>query len=154
MVGESLHRRGYRQQGGVAPLKENLAAALLLQCDWPGQALAGNAFVDPMCGSGTLLIEAALIALRIAPAYLRQRWCLSALEIYDDAIWQQQWRAVGEQVDATAGQGDSWSTRAGEYPLVLGSDIDERAIEICQRNIDASGLGHYISLRRCAGKSR
>ena len=62
LAGESLHRRGWRGAGVAAPLKENLAAALLLRCGWPTIAAAGGAFLDPMCGSGTLPIEAAAIA--------------------------------------------------------------------------------------------
>src|SRR5512137_692381 len=58
LSGEPLHRRGYRQSGVEAPLKENLAAALLLRCGWPAIAAEGGAFADPMCGSGTLVIEA------------------------------------------------------------------------------------------------
>ena len=60
--GESLHRRGYRTEAGPAPLRETLAAALLVFADWPAIASAGGALLDPMCGSGTLLAEAALIA--------------------------------------------------------------------------------------------
>jgi len=66
LAGEPLHRRGYRQSGVEAPLKENLAAALLMRCGWPAIAAAGGAFADPMCGSGTLVIEAALMAAGIA----------------------------------------------------------------------------------------
>jgi 23S rRNA (guanine2445-N2)-methyltransferase / 23S rRNA (guanine2069-N7)-methyltransferase len=78
LTGPPLHQRGYRQSAGEAPLKENLAAALLLRCGWPGIAAAGGAFVDPMCGSGTLVIEAALMAARIAPGLLRRRFGSSA----------------------------------------------------------------------------
>ena len=66
--GESLHRRGYRTEGGRAPLKENVAAAVLLRAGWPRIAAAGGTLVDPMCGSGTFLTEAALIASDAAPA--------------------------------------------------------------------------------------
>ena len=74
LSGEPLHRRGYRQSGVEAPLKENLAAALLLRAGWPEIAERGGSFVDPMCGSGTLVIEAALIAARVAPGLLRRRF--------------------------------------------------------------------------------
>ena len=69
--GESLHKRGYRLDGGVAPLKENLAAAVLLRAGWPEIAKTGGELVDPMCGSGTLLIEAAWMAADIAPGLMR-----------------------------------------------------------------------------------
>jgi 23S rRNA (guanine2445-N2)-methyltransferase / 23S rRNA (guanine2069-N7)-methyltransferase len=80
LSGESLHRRGYRGGQGAAPLKENLAAAILVRAGWPAIAAAGGAFVDPMCGSGTFPIEAALIAADIAPGLFRERFRLRALE--------------------------------------------------------------------------
>ena len=66
-VGASLHQRGYRAGLAGAPLKENLAAAMLLRADWPGIAARGGALIDPLCGSGTLLIEAAMMVVDIAP---------------------------------------------------------------------------------------
>lgn len=71
LSGTSLHQRGYRLEQGAAPLKENLAAGILLRLGWPEMAKSGAVLVDPMCGSGTLLIEAALIAKNIAPGLLR-----------------------------------------------------------------------------------
>jgi 23S rRNA (guanine2445-N2)-methyltransferase / 23S rRNA (guanine2069-N7)-methyltransferase len=71
LSGEGLHRRGYRLEGGDAPLKENLAAAILMRAGWPTIAAQGGSLVDPMCGSGTLLIEGALLAADIAPGLLR-----------------------------------------------------------------------------------
>ncbi|MGH8296836.1 MAG: THUMP domain-containing protein, partial [Steroidobacteraceae bacterium] len=71
LSGESLHRRGYRAAAGEAPLKENVAAGLLLRSGWPDLAAAGAEFLDPMCGSGTLVIEAALMAARCAPGLRR-----------------------------------------------------------------------------------
>ncbi|MGE5152901.1 MAG: bifunctional 23S rRNA (guanine(2069)-N(7))-methyltransferase RlmK/23S rRNA (guanine(2445)-N(2))-methyltransferase RlmL [Bdellovibrio bacteriovorus] len=70
LSGASLHRRGYREQGAAAPLKENLAAAILLRAGWPDLATTGAALLDPLCGSGTLVIEGALIAADIAPGLL------------------------------------------------------------------------------------
>ncbi len=67
LAGESLHRRGYRGAAGEAPLKENVAAGVLMRAGWPELAAGGAEFLDPMCGSGTLVIEAALIAARCAP---------------------------------------------------------------------------------------
>ncbi|MFY9972851.1 MAG: THUMP domain-containing protein, partial [Chromatiaceae bacterium] len=71
LSGASLHRRGYREQGAAAPLKENLAAAILLRAGWPELAREGAALLDPMCGSGTLVIEGTLIAADIAPGLLQ-----------------------------------------------------------------------------------
>ena len=81
LSGESLHRRGYRQQAGEAPLKENLAAALLLESRWPAIARTAPVCIDPMCGSATLLIEAALMATDTAPGLYRRRFGFNA--------WQQ-----------------------------------------------------------------
>ena len=67
LAGQSLHRRGYRSETGPAPLKENLAAAILLRAGWPSVAAAGGTLMDPMCGTGTLPIEAAWIASDCAP---------------------------------------------------------------------------------------
>ena len=74
LAGDSLHRRGYRGGQGAAPLKENLAAAILIRAGWPAIAAAGGGFVDPMCGSGTFPIEAALIAADFAPGLFRERF--------------------------------------------------------------------------------
>lgn len=73
LSGSSLHRRGYREQGAAAPLKENLAAAILLRAGWPDLAAEGAALLDPMCGSGTLVIEGALMAADIAPGLLHDQ---------------------------------------------------------------------------------
>ena len=72
--GDSLHKRGYRQAMVPAPLKENLAAALLVRAGWPEIAEQGGALIDPMCGSGTLLIEGAMIAADIAPGLNRRKF--------------------------------------------------------------------------------
>ncbi|MAS24846.1 MAG: bifunctional 23S rRNA (guanine(2069)-N(7))-methyltransferase RlmK/23S rRNA (guanine(2445)-N(2))-methyltransferase RlmL [Oceanospirillaceae bacterium] len=74
LSGDSLHRRGYRLQPGKAPLKENLAAAILIRAGWPEMAKEGKHLVDPMCGSGTLVMEAGMIAADIAPGLNRQKW--------------------------------------------------------------------------------
>ena len=82
LSGDSLHRRGYRTPGEqvTAPLKETLAAAILLRAGWPAIAAAGGSVVDPLCGSGTLPIEAALIACDIAPGAAARVLGLSRLE--------------------------------------------------------------------------
>jgi 23S rRNA (guanine2445-N2)-methyltransferase / 23S rRNA (guanine2069-N7)-methyltransferase len=74
LSGDSLHKRGYRLEGGKAPLKENIAAAVLLRGGWPEKFKSGASLVDPMCGSGTLLIEAAQMALNIPPGLRRERF--------------------------------------------------------------------------------
>ena len=87
LAGDSLHRRGYRGGQGAAPLKENLAAAILIRSGWPATAAAGGSFVDPMCGSGTLPIEAALIAADVAPGLLRSRFGFERWKRHDPAAF-------------------------------------------------------------------
>ena len=85
--GDSLHRRGYRLQPGKAPLKENLAAALLIRAGWPELAKEGKTLVDPMCGSGTLLIEAGLMAADVAPGLNRQGWGFDRWKSHERKLW-------------------------------------------------------------------
>ncbi|MDX1433114.1 MAG: bifunctional 23S rRNA (guanine(2069)-N(7))-methyltransferase RlmK/23S rRNA (guanine(2445)-N(2))-methyltransferase RlmL [Gammaproteobacteria bacterium] len=87
LAGESLHRRGYRRQAGAAPLKENLAAAVVLHGGWRELARAGAALVDPMCGAGTLAIEGALIAADAAPGLAREHFGFLAWRGHDAALW-------------------------------------------------------------------
>jgi 23S rRNA (guanine2445-N2)-methyltransferase / 23S rRNA (guanine2069-N7)-methyltransferase len=87
LSGESLHRRAYRARGVAAPLKENLAAAILMRAGWPAIAEAGGALLDPMCGSGTFVIEGALMALDIAPGSLRSYFGFVGWAGHDRALW-------------------------------------------------------------------
>ncbi|WP_347261237.1 THUMP domain-containing protein, partial [Rudaea sp.] len=88
LAGTPLHQRGYRFGKGLAPLKENLAAGMLLRAGWPAVYAAGGGLVDPMCGSGTLLIEAALIAADIAPGLRRDYFGFLGWRGHDAALWQ------------------------------------------------------------------
>ncbi|MDX5433175.1 MAG: bifunctional 23S rRNA (guanine(2069)-N(7))-methyltransferase RlmK/23S rRNA (guanine(2445)-N(2))-methyltransferase RlmL, partial [Halomonas sp.] len=87
LSGDSLHRRGYRRDVGHAPLKENLAAALLIRAGWPQRLRDGQALVDPLCGAGTLLIEAALMAADMAPNLNRVRFGFHGWAQHDEALW-------------------------------------------------------------------
>ncbi len=87
LAGEGLHRRGYRRQAGEAPLRENVAAGMLLRGGWPQRAAAGAEFLDPMCGSGTLVIEAAMIAADIAPGLGRQYWGFTGWQGHQPELW-------------------------------------------------------------------
>ncbi|TFH86371.1 bifunctional 23S rRNA (guanine(2069)-N(7))-methyltransferase RlmK/23S rRNA (guanine(2445)-N(2))-methyltransferase RlmL [Billgrantia azerbaijanica] len=89
LAGDSLHRRGYRRDVGHAPLKENLAAALLIRAGWPARARAGEALVDPLCGAGTLLIEGALMAADMAPNLHRERFGFHGWAGHDEALWRE-----------------------------------------------------------------
>jgi len=127
--GESLHKRGYRVAQTEAPLNEALAAGMLLMADWKGQ----SNFVDPMCGSGTLLIEAALIALNIPPG------------IYRSAFAFEKWNDFDEELFDNLYNDDSY-----ERPFnfkIYGSDNSPRAIKIAEQNVKSTGLSKYIDLQ-------
>lgn len=143
LSGDSLHRRGYRKSGGPAPLKENLAAAILLRAGWQDMARQGASLVDPMCGSATLLIEGAMIAADIAPGLLRQYWGFTGWRGHDAACWQDL------LADAQQRREQGLSSAAPLY----GYDIDERAIATGQQNIESAGLTSLIHLE-CRGVDR
>jgi 23S rRNA (guanine2445-N2)-methyltransferase / 23S rRNA (guanine2069-N7)-methyltransferase len=89
LSGEGLHRRGYRTQAGEAPLRENLAAGILLRAGWPEKAQAAAEFLDPMCGSGTLVIEAGMVAANIAPGSRRDYFGFLGWPGHDRAAWDE-----------------------------------------------------------------
>ncbi|MFZ2208506.1 MAG: bifunctional 23S rRNA (guanine(2069)-N(7))-methyltransferase RlmK/23S rRNA (guanine(2445)-N(2))-methyltransferase RlmL [Porticoccaceae bacterium] len=136
--GASLHRRGYRARQLTAPLKENLAAALLLRAGWPEIAAAGGELLDPMCGSGTLVIEAALMAGDIAPGLLRERFGFHAWRGFDAALWD-------ELIAVAAARRASGSER---LPRLEGRDRDPAAIAISRANAAAAGLGDRLRFER------
>ena len=193
--GESLHRRGYREEGvqSEAPLKETLAAGMLLAAGWDrlagvreakparqdrtadrmqggdvagcaaenagraadgqptgatfdaaggtnGDALANAegaadaAFVDPMCGSGTLAIEAALIAANVAPGLLRNRWGFDGWALHDEDRWQAERDAAIARAKGTDAQ----------LPRIVASDIDAHAIELARANAERAQVAHLV----------
>jgi 23S rRNA (guanine2445-N2)-methyltransferase / 23S rRNA (guanine2069-N7)-methyltransferase len=132
LSGASLHRRGYRRAGAEAPLKENLAAAILLRAGWPGLAAQGAPLLDPMCGSGTLVIEAALMACDVAPGLERERYGFEAWLEHKPAVW----RSVRAEAVARATAG-----RARELPLLVGCDVDAAAIRAALDNAKRAGFG-------------
>lgn len=89
LSGDSLHRRGYRQMKVEAPLKETLAACLLASCKWHELARDGADFIDPMCGSGTLAIEALMVATDMAPGLLRKAFGFNAWKQFEPTLWQE-----------------------------------------------------------------
>ncbi|MEE8057784.1 MAG: bifunctional 23S rRNA (guanine(2069)-N(7))-methyltransferase RlmK/23S rRNA (guanine(2445)-N(2))-methyltransferase RlmL [Pseudomonadales bacterium] len=139
LSGDSLHKRGYRQRGGTAPLKENLAAAILLRADWPGMAAQGGALLDPMCGSGTLLIEGALMSANIAPGLLRQHWGFSGWLGHEPKLWA---ALIGE---ASEIRGVALSR---QWPEIRGYDASPRAIENAEENIARAGLVGKVRVLR------
>jgi 23S rRNA (guanine2445-N2)-methyltransferase / 23S rRNA (guanine2069-N7)-methyltransferase len=130
LAGESLHRRGYRERGVAAPLKENLAAGILLRSGWPRIAAAGGAFIDPMCGSGTLAIEAALIALDLAPGLLRERFGFMGWCRHEEELWS---RVRAEAIERR----DRHKT---SVPFIHAYDRESSAVRFTLQNIEGAGL--------------
>ena len=126
--GESLHRRGYRQETVAAPLNEVLAAGIILMTGWHGE----SDFLDPFCGSGTLCIEAALIARGIAPGVFRQGYAFEKWPDFD--------RELLERI-----YNDDSNERDFEHHI-YGRDIDAKAVGIALRNVKAAGLSKDISI--------
>ncbi|MEQ9743955.1 23S rRNA (guanine(2445)-N(2))/(guanine(2069)-N(7))-methyltransferase [Pectobacterium actinidiae] len=132
LSGDGLHQRGYRDLAGLAPLKENLAAAIVLRSGWQ----SGTPLVDPMCGSGTLLIEAAMIASDRAPGLHRTHWGFNAWLKHDAELW----REVTAEAQVRARQGLQATTSR-----FFGSDNDRRVIEIAKANARRAGVAELIS---------
>ena len=135
LSGDSLHRRGYRLEGGKAPLKENLAAAILIRAGWQDIAKAGGSFLDPMCGSGTLAIEAALMASDTAPGLLRSWFGFMAIPGHDP----EQWLTLREEAVARSRKG------LENMPSIRGSDSDRRAISHARANLERSGFAEFVT---------
>ena len=134
--GGPLHRRGWRRAQGEAPLKENLAAAVLLRGGWPALYAQGGALLDPMCGSGTLLIEGALMAADVAPGLLRHGDAQPSRWRGFDA---EAWRTLVDDAIARERAG-----RAALRPVFDGSDLDPQAIQAARENATAAGLRDAI----------
>ncbi|MFI2129228.1 class I SAM-dependent RNA methyltransferase [Lysinibacillus fusiformis] len=129
--GAGLHKRGYRQAQGEAPLKETLAAALIQVSKWN----PNRPFVDPFCGSGTIALEAAMFGQNIAPGYNREF-------ISEDWPWMkaQIWDTVRDEAESLANY---------DQPLeIVGSDIDHRMVSIAQENATEAGFGELITFKQ------
>jgi len=137
--GESLHRRGYRHEAGRAPLKENVAAAVLLRAGWPAINERGGLLVDPLCGSGTLAIEAALIAADAAPALDRDYFGFTGWSGHDVPLWE---RLCAE----------ARVRRAARAPrrCILGSDIDADAVRMALGNGERAGVADWVHVEKRA----
>ncbi len=134
LSGESLHRRGYRMAAAAAPLKENLAAAVLLRAGWPEAARAGFPFLDPMCGSGTLPIEAAMMAADIAPGLRRRDFGFLHWPGHDAAAWN----GLLEEARVRREEGL-------RRPLSIhGSDADPAAAAAARANAARAGLARLV----------
>ena len=137
LSGHSLHQRGYRLQQGAAPLKENLAAAVLIRAGWPRIAAAGGALADPMCGVGTFLVEAAMIAADIAPNLKRERWGFSAWLGHVPALWQRLHAEAEERAAAGLAKPPLW---------IRGYEADPRLIQPGRNNVERAGLSNWIKI--------
>ena len=128
-TGESLHRRGYRPVVGLAPLKETLAAALLYLTEWKGDRV----LYDPFCGSGTIILEAALMALNIAPGLSRHYFNFQNWPDYDDQLWEEL------LVEAENSQKENIAP-------IIGSDVDKEIVQQAKKNAQACQLGKEIEI--------
>ena len=133
--GALLHRRGYRQASAKAPIRETLAAAMLLAMEWDGS----GPLVDPLCGSGTIAVEAALLARRIPPGW-RRRFAFENWPEFKPTVWAYaRGEAAKEILD-----------RAGA--AIVAADRDAGAVEACAANAERAGVGSDLSIR-CAALS-
>jgi 23S rRNA (guanine2445-N2)-methyltransferase / 23S rRNA (guanine2069-N7)-methyltransferase len=137
--GESLHRRGYRAEGGRAPLKENVAAAVLLRAGWPGIAAQGGVLVDPMCGSGTFLTEGALIAADAAPAFDREYFGFAGWRGHEPQLWEQL-------------RAEARARRAAREPrrCIFGSDADADAVRMSLAHGASAGVAEWLHVEKRA----
>jgi 23S rRNA (guanine2445-N2)-methyltransferase / 23S rRNA (guanine2069-N7)-methyltransferase len=137
LAGSPLHRRGWREVQGEAPLKENLAAAMLLRARWPEIYAEGGALLDPMCGSGTLLIEGAWMAADVAPGLHREYYGFLGWQQHDIAVWRKLLDEARERADA--------GLRALRS-CFFGSDADPRMVQTAKRNAQEAGVSGFFTL--------
>lgn len=137
LSGDSLHRRGYRLSPGAAPLKENLAAAILYRSNWLEFARAGKPLFDPLCGSGTILIEAAMIALDYAPGLLRKSFGFNKWKKHDNRVWK---KLIIEAKERRKEGESNFKAK------IFGSDADSKAISIAKECIQIAGLEKFIAV--------
>ena len=137
LAGSPLHRRGWREVQGEAPLKENLAAAMLLRAQWPQVYAGGGALLDPMCGSGTLLIEGALMAADVAPGLRREYFGFLGWQQHDIALW----RGLLDEANQRAEKG-----LRELRSVFFGSDADPRMVQTAKRNAQEAGVSGFFTL--------
>jgi len=135
MSGESLHRRGYRVVGSIAPLKETLAAAIVSLSGWKGE----GPLLDPMCGSGTILIEAAMIAGDVAPGISRPWFGFFSWNGHQPELWDSLLEEAVSREEAGLDR---------HWPLLLGYDSDPKAVAAARKNIVRAGLSDHIQIKQ------
>lgn len=136
LSGEALHLRGYREDTGQAPLRETLAAAIVLRSGWK----KGTPLVDPMCGSGTLLIEAAQMEVQIAPQLHRLHWGFDCWKGHNQDAW--------DKVKAEAVQQAETYFNQNPKPHFYGFDLDHRVLKKAQKNAQNAGVAHLIQWKQ------
>ncbi|OLQ88422.1 23S rRNA (guanine(2445)-N(2))/(guanine(2069)-N(7))-methyltransferase [Vibrio panuliri] len=132
MVGGGLHQRGYREQAGKAPLRETLAAAIILRSGWD----VSKNFLDPMCGSGTLVIEAAMMAANMAPSVKRKAWGFEVLQDFDAELWAEVKSEAAVQARRGVKKVDA---------KFFGFDNDERVIKTARDNARRAGVEELVT---------
>ena len=141
LSGAGLHRRGWRHESGSAPLRENVAAGILIRAGWPQRA-ATDALQDPMCGSGTFVIEAALIAADVAPGLARSYFGFLGWKGHDAPLWQRLLEHARQR--ATAGVKRSRALALQSPRRLLGRDIDPRMLSVSIANAAQAGVGDLV----------
>lgn len=131
--GESLTRHGYRKHPGKAPMQETLAAGVVMATAWDGK----TPFINPMCGSGTLAIEAALLATNRAPGLLRMNYAFMHFLGYDETVFFAERRQLKTQI------------RKQPAPRIIASDISTEAVDIARLNARTAGVEQLIEFRVC-----
>lgn len=132
LVGASLHQRGYRKEAGEAPIKENVAAALLIRANWPTLCEQGYAFHDPFCGAGTFVIEAGMMAANLAPGLLREMYAFTHWVKHDESLWGRTKQEALSSVKAVSVK-------------ITGSDADAAAIKMAEANAERAGAASLVS---------
>ena len=128
--GESLHRRGYRQESVEAPLNEVLAAGIIMMTGWTGDC----DFIDPMCGSGTIAIEAALIARNISPGVFRKEFAFEKWQDFDQKLFDEIYNDDSQEREFTH--------------HIYGYDVDMKAVNTARLNVKAAGLSNDITIEQ------
>jgi len=133
LSGNSLHMRGYRLEHTGAPLKEHLAASLLAQTQWMTHDY--DQLIDPMCGSGTFVIEAAMMKANIPPALMREHFGFIGWKQHDADLWESLKKSAEEQIDVS------------KIPQMTGYDKEPKAVSVSRQNAERAGLGDFLDFK-------
>lgn len=140
LSGESLHKRGYRVSNVTAPIKENLAAAILMRAGWPEIAKKGGTLLDPMCGSATFLVEGALMAAGMAAGVLRDYYGFIGWKGHDSEYW--------DEIKTKASEDFYKALDGNKLPVCYGYDEDDQTVEAANDNIEAMELSDFVKIRK------